>query len=68
MFMVALDITPFAEKDVQAILTQRGRFQTLNSNLPHFTFLGQRENGLPAPGLRSLTTGGQKFWITSTGK
>lgn len=68
IFMVALDINQFTNKDVRAILARHGWFQTVKSDLPHFTYLGQSEDGLPALGLKSVTTGGQNFWIPNIGK
>lgn len=68
LFMVALDINQFANKDVREILAQHGWFQTVNSDLPHFTYLGQSEDELPALGLKSVTTGGQNFWIPNIDK
>lgn len=68
IFMVALDIIQFANKDVRAILARHGWFQTVNSDLPHFTYLGKTEDELPALGLRSVTTGGQRFWIPNISK
>lgn len=68
VFMVALDINQFANKDVRSILAQHGWFQTVNSDLPHFTYLGQSEDDLPAFGLKSVTTGGQNFWIPNIDK
>ena len=61
--MLALDVTEFGNPRVRAILAQHGWFQTVQSDLPHFTYLGLEEKDLPARGLRRATSGGQVFWI-----
>ena len=48
---------------VREILAKHGWFQTVLSDLPHFTFLGLKEKDLPKHGLRSLEINGQVFWI-----
>ena len=62
-FMLALDVEQFANKEVRKILAENGWFQTVKSDLPHFTYLGVKETDLPALGLKSVVVGGQKFWI-----
>jgi hypothetical protein len=61
--MLALDVTEFANPKARAILAGHGWFQTVQSDLPHFTYLGLSEAELPARGLVALKTGGQTFWI-----
>jgi hypothetical protein len=61
--MLAFDVNEFLEPRVREILAQRGWFQTVLSDLPHFTFLGLKEKDLPKNGLRSVEVDGQKFWI-----
>ena len=63
IFMLALDVEQFANKNVREILADHGWFQTVQSDLPHFTYLGVRESELPALGLKKVTHGGQIFWI-----
>jgi len=63
IFMLALDVEQFADREVRKIFAKHGWFQTVKSDLPHFTFLGVKESELPALGLKSVTVGGQKFWI-----
>ncbi|HEX8247888.1 MAG TPA: hypothetical protein VF599_06935 [Pyrinomonadaceae bacterium] len=63
LFMLALDVEQFANPAVREILAQHGWFQTVQSDLPHFTYLGLKETELPAKGLRAVFFGGQKFWI-----
>ena len=63
IFMLALDVEQFANKEVRKILANHGWFQTVKSDLPHFTYLGVKESELPLLGLKAITVGGQKFWI-----
>ena len=63
IFMLALDVEQFGNKAVRDILAKHGWFQTVKSDLPHFTYLGVEEDRLPALGLKPLNVGGQKFWI-----
>ena len=44
-----------------------GWFQTVKSDMPHFTYLGLAEQDLPARGLRSVLVGKQLFWIPNVG-
>lgn len=62
-FLLALDVQQFGNAQVRAILAENGWFQTVKSDLPHFTYLGLKESELPAHGLKSVTVGGQKFWV-----
>jgi hypothetical protein len=61
--MLALDVTQFADARVRRILARHGWFQTVKSDLPHFTYLGVTEESLPSLGLRAVRSGEQKFWI-----
>ncbi len=61
--LIAFDAVEFTNADVRAILARHGWFQTVRSDLPHFTFLGVREKELPDLGLRRLTEHGQTFWL-----
>ena len=61
--MLALDVTEFDNPRVREILARHGWFQTVLSDLPHFTFLGLKEKDLPKHGLKSLEADGQTFWI-----
>ncbi len=61
--MLALDVTEFQDERVRQILARHGWFQTVKSDLPHFTFLGQSEQSLPSLGLRSVMSDEQLFWI-----
>lgn len=61
--MLAFDVTEFQNPRVREILAKHGWFQTVLSDLPHFTFLGLKEKDLPKHGLRSVEINGQVFWI-----
>lgn len=61
--MLAFDVSQFGNARVRRILARHGWFQTVRSDLPHFTYLGVEEKDLPALGLRRVETGGQVFWI-----
>jgi hypothetical protein len=61
--MLALDVTEFDNPRVREILAKHGWFQTVLSDLPHFTFLGLKEKDLPKHGLKSVEADGQTFWI-----
>jgi hypothetical protein len=62
-FMLALDVEQFANKEIRQILADHGWFQTIKSDLPHFTYLGVKADELPALGLKETPAGTQKFWI-----
>ena len=61
--MLAFDVNEFENPRVREILAKHGWFQTVLSDLPHFTFLGLKEKDLPKHGLRSVEINGQMFWI-----
>jgi hypothetical protein len=61
--MLALDVSEFADARVRRVLARHGWFQTVKSDLPHFTYLGVSEEELPSLGLRSVMSGEQVFWI-----
>jgi hypothetical protein len=61
--MVAFDVNEFGNPRVREIMAKHGWFQTVLSDLPHFTFLGLKEKDLPKNGLRSVEVNGQVFWI-----
>ena len=61
--MLAFDVNEFQNPRVREILAKHGWFQTVLSDLPHFTFLGLKEKDLPKHGLRSVEINGQVFWI-----
>jgi hypothetical protein len=61
--MLAFDVNEFGNPRVREIMAKHGWFQTVLSDLPHFTFLGLKEKDLPKHGLRSVVINGQVFWI-----
>jgi hypothetical protein len=61
--MLAFDANEFRDERVREILARHGWFQTVLSDLPHFTFLGLAEAELTARGLKSVDVDGQRFWI-----
>ena len=61
--MLAFDVNEFENPRVREIMAKHGWFQTVLSDLPHFTFLGLKEKDLPKHGLRSVEINGQVFWI-----
>jgi hypothetical protein len=61
--MLAFDVNEFDNPRVREILAKHGWFQTVLSDLPHFTFLGLKEKDLPKHGLKSVEVDGQIFWI-----
>ncbi len=61
--MLAFDANEFLNPRVRAVMAEHGWFQTVLSDLPHFTFLGLTEKDLPGRGLHSVEVNNQKFWI-----
>jgi hypothetical protein len=61
--MLAFDVNEFRNPRVREIMAKHGWFQTVLSDLPHFTFLGLKEKDLPKNGLRNVEINGQVFWI-----
>ncbi|MEO7659157.1 MAG: hypothetical protein ABIV48_06040 [Pyrinomonadaceae bacterium] len=61
--MLALDVKEFDDARVRQILASHGWFQTVLSDLPHFTFIGVSEKELPGLGLKKKVDAGRDFWI-----
>jgi hypothetical protein len=61
--MLAFDVNEFENPRIREILASHGWFQTVLSDLPHFTFLGLKEKDLPKHGLKQVEVDGQAFWI-----
>lgn len=61
--MLALDVKQFDDPRVREILAKHGWFQTISSDLPHFTYLGASESELPGLGLKKITSGNRVFWV-----
>jgi hypothetical protein len=65
--MLALDVAQYGNPRVRQILTKYGWFQTVKSDLPHFTYLGLEEKDLLSKGLHPVMVGAQRFWIPDFG-
>jgi hypothetical protein len=61
--MLALDVAEFNEPKVRNVLAAHGWFQTVISDLPHFTFLGAAEDELESFGLKKVINDERVFWI-----
>lgn len=61
--MLALDVKEFENTAVRAILAKNGWFQTVASDLPHFTYLGVQEKDLPGLGLKKVISNERPFWV-----
>lgn len=61
--MLAFDVQEFEDTAVRGILATHKWYQTVASDLPHFTYLGAEESELPGLGLKSLIHGGRVFWV-----
>jgi hypothetical protein len=61
--MLALDVKEHDNVRVREILAKYGWFQTVVSDLPHFTYLGVTESELSGLGLKKVSDGGRTFWI-----
>ena len=61
--MLALDVGEFENPQVRMILAKHGWFQTVSSDLPHFTYLGVNESELPGLGLKKIDNSGRVFWV-----
>ena len=61
--MLALDVGENENPKVREILARHGWYQTVQSDLPHFTFLGVQESDLEKLGLKKVSDGGRLFWL-----
>ncbi len=61
--MLALDVSEFSNAKVREILARHGWFQTVVSDMPHFTFLGVKEGELSGLGLKKTSAESQTFWV-----
>jgi len=61
--MLALDVNEHGDSKVRDVLAEHGWFQTVVSDLPHFTFLGVLENRLSKLGLKKVSDDGRFFWL-----
>ncbi|MFL6375622.1 MAG: hypothetical protein ACJ73D_13225 [Pyrinomonadaceae bacterium] len=63
ILMLALDVAQFDDPRIREILARHGWFQTVSSDLPHFTYLGVSQDELPKLGLKKVTNADRDFWI-----
>lgn len=61
--LLALDVEQHEDARARSVLAEFGWFQTIPSDLPHFTYLGAKADELPGLGLKKVTTGGREFWV-----
>jgi hypothetical protein len=61
--LLAFDVKEDDNPVVRLILEHHGWFQTVRSDLPHFTYLGVRKELLPSLGLKMVRSGDRVFWI-----
>jgi hypothetical protein len=61
--MLAFDVNEHGDERVRGVLAKHYWFQTVVSDLPHFTFLGVPERKLADLGLRQISDGGRSFWL-----
>lgn len=61
--MLALDVKEHENGRVRDVLARHGWYQTVVSDLPHFTFLGVPESQLSALGLKKVSDGGRSYWL-----
>lgn len=61
--MLAFDVSEFGDPTVREILASHNWYQTVVSDLPHFTYLGVSESELGDFGLRQVENAERKFWV-----
>ena len=61
--LLAFDVAECADAQVRSILARHQWYQTVTSDLPHFTFLGLREGELSGVGLKKVISGDRDFWV-----
>jgi hypothetical protein len=61
--MLALDVKENEDPKVRDILAKHGWYQTVISDLPHFTYLGVPDSELSKLGLKKTSDNGRTFWI-----
>jgi hypothetical protein len=61
--MLAFDIAEFDDPAVRNILAKNGWYQTVVSDLPHFTYLGIDREELPDRGLKNIEYRDREFWV-----
>lgn len=61
--LLAIDVAEHNQEKVREILAENFWYQTVISDLPHFTFLGASETELTDLGLKKIIDCGRLFWI-----
>ena len=61
--LLAFDVAEFDDSEVRRILAKHFWYQTVVSDLPHFTFLGVGASELPGLGLRQVISNEREFWV-----
>lgn len=61
--LIAIDINEFNDPEVRSIMASNGWFQTVTSDLPHFTYLGRSEDELQKLGLKKVRMNEREFWV-----
>jgi hypothetical protein len=65
--LLAFDLAEYQEKAAEVILSNHGWYRTVLSDLPHFTYVGYKQDELPGLGLhlavRKYDSGLYRFWI-----
>lgn len=61
--LLAIDINEFNDPKARSIMAANGWFQTVTSDLPHFTYLGRSEGELREMGLKQVQMNEREFWV-----
>ena len=61
--MLAFDAAEFNDPRIRAILAEHFWYQTVVSDLPHFTYLGMPERELSQNGLKKDSSADRVFWL-----
>ena len=61
--MLALDVKEHEDARVRDLLAKHKWYQTVVSDLPHFTYLGVAESELLGLGLKTVTEARRTFWV-----
>ena len=61
--LLAFDVKEFDDAKVRGVLASNKWYQTVVSDLPHFTYLGVEESELSSLGLKKVEKVGRHFWI-----
>ena len=61
--MLAMDVKEHEDSKIREILAKNGWYQTVVSDLPHFTYLGVSESELSKLGLKKTIDAGRTFWL-----